>query len=194
MARMILGSVLGGVAMWLVGFIFWGTPLSRIALSALDDATGAAVQAALKQHLEAAGSGAYPVPWPGTDIGTTLYGQGPSALVFFHSGGLPVVDSGALVGGLVLAIICSLLIGVALHALRDRVTTFADRMKLVIWFVLAATLWTDIGQPVFNHMPWRYFAYLWVSDVAGLIAAGAVIARWFLPRASMATTATPPVA
>ena len=46
MARMILGGVLGGVAMWLVGFIFWGTPLARIALSALDDATGAAVQAA----------------------------------------------------------------------------------------------------------------------------------------------------
>lgn len=182
MARMVIGSVLGGIAMWLVGFIFWGTPLSRIALTATDDATGAALQGALKQHLDASGAGAYPVPWAGTDIGTTLYGQGPSAMVFYHPGGLPVLDSAALIGGLILAIVCALLIGTALHALRDRVTTFADRMKLVVWFVLAATLWSQIGQPVFNHMPWNYYFYLWLSDVAGLVAAGAVIARWFMPR------------
>ncbi|URW74791.1 hypothetical protein M9980_09415 [Sphingomonas donggukensis] len=182
MARVALGGILGGIAMWLIGFLFWGTPLSRIALSSLDDASGAALQGALKQHLSAGGAGAYPVPWPGTDVGTTLYGQGPSAMVFYHPGGLPVVDSSALIGGLVLAVVCSLLIGIALYALRERVTTFADRMKVVVWFVLAATLWTEIGQPVFNHMPWTYFVYLWVSDVVALVAAGAVIARWFLPR------------
>jgi len=182
MARVTIGSILGGIAMWLVGFIFWGTPLSRIALTATDDATGAALQAALKQHLGSTGAGAYPVPWAGTDVGTMLYGQGPSAMIFYHPAGLPVIDSAALIGGLILAIVCSLLIGIALYALRDRVTTLADRMKLVIWFVLAATLWSDIGQPIFNHMPWGYFAYLWVSDVAGLVVAGAVIARWFMPR------------
>lgn len=181
MLRTLIGSVLGGVAMWIVGFVFWGTPLSRIALSVPDDATGAALQAAMKQHLGALGGGAYPVPWPGTEIGTTLYGQGPSAMIFFHPGGLPVVDGASLIGGLVLAIVCAGLIGVALHALRDRVTTFADRMRLVMWFVLAATLWTQIGQPVFNHMPWTYFVYLWISDVVALGVAGGIIARWFVP-------------
>jgi hypothetical protein len=34
---------------------------------------------------------------------------------------------------------------------------------------------------VFNHMPWGYFVYLWISDVASWVAAGAVIA-WALPR------------
>ena len=28
MPRVLLGGLLGGFAMWIVGFIFWGTPLS----------------------------------------------------------------------------------------------------------------------------------------------------------------------
>ena len=64
MARLFLGGALGGLAMWLVGFIFWGTPLNLLALSKTDDATGAALHAALAQHLGPLGTGAYPVPWP----------------------------------------------------------------------------------------------------------------------------------
>lgn len=182
MARVTIGGILGGIAMWIVGFLFWGTPLSRIALSAVDDATGAAVQTALRQNLGPSGAGAYPVPWPGTDAGTVLFGQGPSAMIFYHPGGLPVVDSAALIGGLVLAVVCALLIGFALWAVSDRVTTFSARMKLVVPFALAAATYIDLGQPIFNHMPWGYFVYLWISDVVSLVAAGAIIARWFLPR------------
>ncbi|WP_447513554.1 hypothetical protein, partial [Clostridioides difficile] len=70
MARLLLGGALGGLAMWLVGFVFWGTPLSLLALSQTDAATTAAVQAALAQHLGPLGSGAYPIPWAGTPQGT----------------------------------------------------------------------------------------------------------------------------
>ena len=100
MTRLFLGGALGGLAMWLVGFIFWGTPLSLLALSQTDAATTAAVQAALAQHLGPLGSGAYPIPWAGTPQGTQLYGQGPTALVMFNTGGFAMPDSGALIGGL----------------------------------------------------------------------------------------------
>lgn len=190
MAKVTIGGILGGIAMWFMGFIFWGTPLNRIAFTVPDDATGAAVQAVLKQQLAPFGSGAYPVPWPGTEAGTMMYGQGPVAMVMYHAGGLPVVDSASLLGGLVLAIACALLIAAALYALADRVTSFAERMRLVVLFALAATLWTDIGQPIFNHAPWGYYVYLWISDIVGLTVAGAVIARWFLPaRATAVPTA-----
>ena len=190
MARMVIGSVLGGIAMWLVGFLFWGTPLSRFALTVADEPASAAIQSMLAQQLGATGTGAYPVPWPGTPAATVLYGQGPTAMVFYNSSGYPVVDSAALIGGLVLAIVCALLIGVALLAVSARVTSFADRMKLVILFAVAATLYTDIGQPVFNHMPWGYFIYLWLSNTIALIVAGAVIARWFLPKPVTASSET----
>jgi len=180
MARLFLGGALGGLAMWLVGFIFWGTPLSLLALSKTDAATTAAVQAALAQHLGPLGTGAYPIPWPGTPQGTQLYGQGPTAMVLFNTGGFANPDSAALIGGLVLAIVCALLAGFALRMVAATLG-FADRLKLVAITAVAVTAYSDLGQPIFNHAPLGYFFYLWLSDVASWIAAGAVLA-WALPR------------
>lgn len=180
MARLFLGGALGGLAMWLVGFIFWGTPLSLLALSKTDAATTAAVQAALAQHLGPLGTGAYPIPWPGTPQGTQLYGQGPTAMVLFNTSGFANPDSAALIGGLVLAILCALVAGFALRMVAATLS-FADRLKLVAITAVAVTAYSDLGQPIFNHAPFGYFFYLWLSDVASWIAAGAVLA-WALPR------------
>lgn len=180
MARLFLGGALGGLAMWLVGFIFWGTPLSLIALSRTDAAATAAVQAALAQHLGPLGTGAYPIPWPGTPQGTALYGQGPTAMVLFNTSGFANPDSASLIGGLVLAILCVAGVGFALRAVAAGLS-FADRLKLVAIVAVAVTAYSDLGQPIFNHAPWRYFTYLWISDVASWVAAGAVLA-WALPR------------
>ncbi|MEP9357954.1 hypothetical protein [Sphingomonas sp. KR3-1] len=180
MTRLVLGGALGGLAMWLVGFLFWGTPLSLLALSRTDDATSAALHAALAQHLGPLGTGAYPVPWPGTPLGTQLYGQGPTAMVFFNSSGFANPDSASLIGGLMLAMLCVLLAGFAMRMIATGLG-FRDRLKLVVLAAVAVTAYSDLGQPVFNHAPLGYFLYLWISDVASWVAAGAVLA-WALPR------------
>lgn len=180
MARLFLGGALGGLAMWLVGFIFWGTPLRLLAFSKTDAATTAAVQTALAQHLGPLGTGAYPVPWPGTAQGTVLYGQGPTAMVFFNTSGFANPDSASLIGGLVLAIVCVLLAGFALRIVAGGLD-FTGRLKLVAITALAVTAYSDLGQPIFNHAPLGYFFYLWISDVASWVAAGTVLA-WALPR------------
>lgn len=185
MARLFLGGALGGLAMWLVGFIFWGTPLSLLALSTTDATTTAAVQAALAQHLGPLGSGAYPIPWPGTPQGTQLYGQGPTAMVLFNTSGFANPDSASLIGGLVLAILCALAAGYAMLRVASGFD-FATRLKLVAIVAVAITAYSDLGQPIFNHAPWGYFTYLWISDVASWIAAGAVLA-WALPKPVVVT-------
>jgi hypothetical protein len=180
MPRLILGGVLGGLAMWFVGFLFWGTPLSLFALSKTDDTTTAVLQQALGQHLGPLGTGAYPIPWIGTPTGTQLFGHGPTAMVFFNSNGFANPDTASLITGLVLAIICVTIAGFALRLVAGGLN-FADRLKLVALVAVAVTAYSDLGQPVFNHMPVGYFVYLWLSDVASWVAAGAVLA-WALPR------------
>lgn len=182
MIRLIPGAIAGGFAQFLVGFIFWGTPLSRLAFTTAGDAQNAAVQAALAQNLTVTGTGTYVVPWPSTAEGTTLFGKGPVATIHFNVGGFPAFDSASLIAGLILSIITALLIGVALWGIAGRVPAFIDRMKLVVLFSVAAVLYLHLGQPVFNHYGWGYFIYLALADVIGLVVAGAVIARWFLPR------------
>lgn len=185
MQRLVLGSLLAGFAMWIVGFVFWGPLLGWIPFSVAPDANAAALQEALKANLGPTGTGVYAIPSPMTTTGTALYAQGPVALVHFTNRGFPALDSMALIWGLVLAIVCAFVLALGLRlvaAERD----YAVRLKLVVIFAVAITAYGDIGQPVFNHAPWGYFTYLWISDLVSWVAAGAVLA-WALPRPMPAT-------
>ena len=191
MVRILIGSVVGGLAQWIVGALFWATPLSRIAFHVAGDPANAAVQQSLAQYLTPTGTGTYYVPWPDTPQGTILHGRGPVAMIHFNMSGFPLMDNASLIEGLILSIVSILLIGLALHAIGARVQDFASRAKLVVLFSVAATLYFTVGQPVFNYfMPWGYFLYLALSQVLGLVAGGLVLVRWFMPNsaASLAET------
>jgi hypothetical protein len=182
MAKTLLGGLLGGFAMYFVGFVFWGTPLSALAFKSIDDSQAAAVQAALAQNLTLSGTGTYLIPSPGTGQGTVLFGKGPIATVHFNTAGFPVMDSASLLVGLGMALLTGLAVAVAMGVIAGRVTDFASRAKVAILFALAATFYLDLGQPVFNHYGWGYFIYLFLGDFIGLAVAGLVVCRWFLPR------------
>lgn len=184
MIRSIFGGLAGGVALFLIGFVFWGTPLSNLAFSDTDPQSSANLQASLAQALTASGTGVYNIPSPATSEGTTLYGKGPVAQVYFNTDGFPVVDGGSMIAGFILSLIVGVLIAVALRSMAG---DFAARSRLTIVFSGAAVLWMHLGQPVFNHAPWGYFIYLAISDFIGLTAAGLIAARWFMSDTQAAT-------
>ena len=171
MVRVVIGSILGGLAQFVIGFLFWHTPLSNLALRGVDDATSATIQRALAQTLTAHGTGTYAIPSAATQQGTVLYGQGPVATIHFNLGGFPAIDGSALIAGVVLSILTALLIGLALFSVAGVVTRFEARAKLVLLFAAAAVLYLEIGQPIFNHYDWAYFLYSGVCDFLGLAAA-----------------------
>jgi hypothetical protein len=153
-----------------------------LALTSVDDTQGAVLQSALAQTLTATGTGTYVIPNMATSQGTVLFGKGPIATIHFNTMGFPVVDSGSLLIGLIMALVTGLIIALALGSIACRVTDFASRAKIVLLFAFAATFYTELGMPVFNHYGWGYFIYLFLSDFIGLSVAGLVISRWFLPR------------
>ena len=193
MARHLFGSLFGGLvaglAMYMVGFVFWGTPLSAIAFKHADPQASAAVQTVLAQSLTTSGTGTYLVPDPTSQGGTTLYGRGPIALIHFNTAGYPVVDSKALIAGLVLALIAGIILAATLRIVALGLPTFADRARVALLFAFVIPLYIDIGQPVFNHSDWAYYIYSFLCDFLGFAAAGLVIARWFLPRTAVAASA-----
>jgi hypothetical protein len=104
-------------------------------------------------------------------------------MVHFNTNGFPVMDTSAIVGGLILSIVSIFLLGLALWFIADRVTDFASRAKLVVLAAVASSLYFLIGQPVYNsYMPWVYFTYLGVESIIGMVVGGLVVARWFLPK------------
>ena len=189
MVRIVIGSVLGGLLQFLIGFLFWGTPLSRIAFSVANDAQNATIQTVLAQNLAATGT--YYVPWPDTAQGTVLHGKGPVALIFFNTSGFPQVLPSSLIGGLILSIVAMLLLGLALHTVAARVPDFASRAKIVILASVAIVGYSILGQPIYNfYMPWGYWIYLAISLLVGFVAGGLLLARWFVPFAAPKTGAT----
>lgn len=181
MIRTLSGGLLGGLALYLVGFLFWGTPLSAIAYHRADAQGSANLQAAMAQALTPTGTGVYIIPDPATAQGTILYGKGPVALLHYNSSGFPVTDSASLIGGLILALVVGVLIALLLRSVSGG---FAGRARVVAMLSLVAVLWLHIGQAVFNHTPWGYSLYLAISDFAGLLAAGLVAAKLMEGRAT----------
>jgi hypothetical protein len=190
MIRIVIGSIVGGLAQFFVGFVFWGIPfLSRIAFTVAPDPQNAAVQTALAQNLTATGTGTYYIPWPDSAQGTVLHGRGPVALIFFNTNGFPQMDPSSLVVGLVLSIVTILLLGIALNIIAARVTDFLSRAKIVVLVAVATVLYFTLSAPVYNYyMPWGYWIYLALSQLIGFVVGGLVLVRWFMPHGVKAAT------
>ena len=191
MVRTILGGLVGGVILFVMGFIFWATPLGEIPYGRVGDAQNAAIQLALNQNLTAAGTGAYIVPGPQTAQGAILYAQGPIATIYFNTRGYSPEDMSMLLPGFIAAVVAGLLMAFGLAAVGGGGRSFGGTATLVVLYSVGITIWTILAQPVFNHFGWGYWVYSFIAETTALILAGLVIARWFLPPARTVATAEP---
>lgn len=183
MFRIVLGSIVGGAVMFVVGFIFWATPLSRLAYGHVEEGQSAAVQIALSQNLPH--TGRFIVPDPGTAQGTVLYGRGPVATIDYNTAGASASGSGTmLIGGFVQEIVVVLMIGLALWPILARVPDFESRARVAVGVSAAAAVMIELSNPIFNHGPWSFAIYAVIADICMLSAASLVLARWFLPGAA----------
>lgn len=185
MGRILVGAVAAAFAMFIIGFIFFATPLAKIGSGSVGDAEAAALQQTLSANLPSTGT--YHVPSGDTPAQTVMYGQGPIATIHYNGSGFPVADPGAIVGGLILDLVVALLLGVALLGLREGLPTFNQRARVVVLFSVAAAAYMRLGEPIWFHHDLQHFVYLFIADALTLAAGGLIIARWFLPRAHMAT-------
>lgn len=175
-----LGGLVAGVVIYVVYLIFWATPLSLLAFGSISEQANADAQLALSKALTASGTGVYVIPDPSQGGASTLYTQGPVAKVFFNSSGFPVLDTTALIGGLILAVVIGLLLAEGLRLGARWVPDKATRVRALLAFVLGPLLWVHLGQPIFAHTPWFYSIYALLADFAALFAGGWVVLRWFL--------------
>ncbi|SMF70116.1 hypothetical protein [Allosphingosinicella indica] len=183
--KVIFGAAAAAIVVFVVGFIFFATPLKGLHVKSLADPNAAALQQSLAANLPETGT--YRIPSDNTQAQTVMYGQGPIATVHYNSGGFPTADTGAMIGGLVLDYVAMLLIGLALAAAGERIGDFGTRARIVILFALGASAYMHLGEPIWYHHDWGHFTYLFIADAAALIAGGLVLARWFLPRPAVVT-------
>jgi hypothetical protein len=192
MVRTFIGGIVGGLILFVSGFIFWATPLGELPFNRAADPQNAAVQLAMAQNLSPTGTGAYIIPAHGSASGAVLYAQGPIATVFFNTQGFSPDDMAMLLPGLIVALVAGLLMAFGLAAVGGGGRSFAGTGRLVVLMSLAFTVWEFLASPIFNHFGWRFWIYSFVSESVAFIVAGLVIARWFLPAAATVAHAETP--
>lgn len=179
MVKVLIGSLVGGVVMFITGFVFWASPLNRLAYSSASEQQSANVQLAMANNLPH--TGRYIVPDPGTPGGTVLYGKGPVATVDYNAAGFSTQGGSWMLGGFLHEVVVAGLIAFTLFGVAGRIADFETRARLVIGFSAAASVLITLSDPIWMHSDWRFSIYNLIACMAMLIAPGLVIARWFLP-------------
>lgn len=177
--RLVIGGVTAAIAMFLLSFLFFASPLNRLAYGVAAPEANRAIQQTLSGNLP--GTGTYIVPWPSDAAGMAAYEAGPVATIHFNAGGFPAMGAGTLTAGFIHILVAILLIGGGLYAVKDRLPLFVERARLVVLSAVGLALYARLGDPIWYHQDWRHAIYLFIADALILSAGGLILARWFLP-------------
>jgi hypothetical protein len=181
MFKLLAGSIVASIAMFITGFVFFGLLQQPLAGGpTLTSQQQANIQTVLGQNLPSTAT--YAVPNAGTPEGTVMFGKGPIATIHYNSSGFNSGINGAeLLKGYVHELIVCLLLALALARLDRRIPDFASRARIVVFFSLAACALISLGNPIWYKHDWTNAIFEFIGNAAMLIIAGLILARWFLP-------------
>lgn len=179
MGRLLVGSIIAAVAMFLIGFVFFGTPLFSNAYKTAPFETQVAVQDALKA-LPA--SGTYFVPMGEDEAAMAAHRAGPTAMLRVNLQGSEMMDPMAMVKGFVHMVVSAFLLGLLLLRVAPKIWSFGERMGIVVAASLAVVVFSRLGEPIWFGADWPFTLYVAVAEVISLIVAGFILAKWFLPK------------
>lgn len=193
MIRVVIGSAAAAVAMFVIGFIFFGLGLQNLAIKSVGDLQAAPIQQTLRTNI--AETGTYSVPGDRrTAEQTRMYGTGPVATIHYNvNGQVTGMSAGLALKGLIFNFAIALAIGLALIGIDGRVRDFGSRARVVAIIAVAAAAFTHLGIPLYYPHDWAYYVYLFLADGIAL-AAGGLIVAWFIkvePQAEVAGEGPP---
>ena len=181
MIRVVIGSAAAAVAMFVIGFIFFGLGLQNLAMKSVGDVQAAPIQQALRANI--ADTGTYVVPGDRTPEQTRMYGTGPVATIHYNvNGQVGGMSAGLALKGLIFNFAIALAIGMALIGIDGRVRDFGSRARVAAIIGVAAAAFAHLGMPLYYPYDWGYYVYLFLADGLMLAAAGVIVA-WFLKAA-----------
>ena len=178
MKRILIGSVLAAVVLFLWGFVFWGlSGVSNAVMGPVPD------EAALSQKLSEAlpRSGVYLLPYPPaqpTEEFMKRHRAGPLAQIFYRREGADPMGGGVFAAGFLHMFVSVLVMAIALNLVRPATSSYGARVKLVLVAGLAGAIYSNLGKPIWWHQSWEYHLLGFVYDFTSWVLAGLVLARF----------------
>ena len=178
MKKLLLGSLLAAIAVFLWGFVFWAVIAEVDTVS--PDAE-LALQSAISQHVPETGT--YVVPTMRTDEAeyTLRHETGPTAMLFVRSEGSSPMDPATFGAGLLHEFVFALLIGLLLRMSWSALPTYASRVGFVVLAGVAAAFWSEFSAPIWWLHPWEFHLMNALYAVGSWAITGLVMARFSAP-------------
>ena len=170
MKKLLLAPLLGALAMFAWGFVYYG--LSGIPYNALQPAQD--VGPALDKLFPT--SGTYVVPDPRTDDAELAkkLEKGPFATVHIRKGGMPAMDPVVMIKGFVLEWIACLLMVVVLGL--TQIKGYATRLTFIVLTGFLMAFFAHGGQAVWWHQDWSWQVRTIIHDGGAWLFAGLILA------------------
>ena len=180
MLKLAIGVVAAAVAMFLWGFLYFGTGvMDPFAHMTSDGET--AISEALRAHLPAHATYYVPDPKVGTmeEWGQRLQ-AGPMAEIHFNPTGDSPMNASVMVQGFIHMLITAALLALAMQMIASATPTYLDRLKVAALIGFTMSLFMHLGAPIWWHYDWWYAIVIFLYDFIAVTIAGAVLA-YFVP-------------
>lgn len=179
--RFLLGVIVGSVALFVWGFLFWGfSPYPQTILQEMPNRD--AVANVLRENVPE--SGAYLIPgWgdPTDDEFVQRHEAGPIATVLYHAEGAPPMAPAVFIKGYLHMLASTFLLALILATAGRR--TYFGRFMLAFWIGLFVAIWAELGDVVWFYYPIRYACLNQTYHVTSMILLGAILAFFIRPPA-----------
>lgn len=185
MKNLALGTFLAAVAMFLWGFVFFGSAVGSATFSSITLEQETALAAALRQNVPADGTYVLPAPFVGNEASfAERMAAGPSAMVHFARAGSPAMDPMLMLKGFVHMLVTALLLAMLLRRFGGGLSGYGERFRLALLIGVIVAVWANLANPIWWHQSWQHHGMIALYDLVGIGLAGAVLARFVRPHAT----------
>ena len=173
MRRIVIGSVLGAILMFIWGYLFWElSPFPEMVLKAAPDQK--AFGEALSAHLPESGTYVFPNVQESEGL-EDLMASGPVATLHFHKGGARAMPL-SMGMGFVHHFLCVFLLAVTLRVAARGLYFFPGRYVFLLLAGVAFSLFHNFLSPIFMNQPWDYHVLNAVYHIGAWAVAGIPVA------------------
>lgn len=176
MKKLAIASLLAAVAMFIWGFVFWATGLSN-PFNHLSAEASQAVVDGLKASITE--SGAYQLPdyyVVDQDEFVSRHKEGPIVTIFYQAAGADPQAPVKMLQGFLHYLVTAVVLAFVLKTVAPGLAGYGDRLKLMVVIGLAATIYGNLGNPIWFHHDWGYHLSVALYDFVVYVIAGAVLA------------------
>ncbi len=175
--RFVIGVFLAALAMFMWGFVFFGSGLFDIH-DHLSPAQEQAASQALASQIPA--SGFYMLPDTKNGSTTELAARmrsGPFVRLHFHKGGVSFEDPTVMGKGFLHMLVVCFLFALALRAVWSPGSPYFRRLRIAFLFGLGAAAFAQLGGPIWWHATWTPAFKMALYDFVSYFLAGSVLAK-----------------